>query len=223
MEAVPRAASRLLAFWWLAWPGGAVADEVGAYFPLRVGNSWIYEERDRSDIALSRETWRLVATQSDGQAGEFHLEARIRRLDALGDADRPWEGHEYLRLAGDGLHKRFPGGRHAEIDVLLVKHPARSGTRWRDAQGLCEITDEARCSGPDDDLLECVVIVCRLGEPLATVVTSTYARGIGMVLQEIDIAQLVPRLPGADFFLPANPVGGGHSVLRLVAFDVDAR
>ena len=111
------------------------ADEASTtgYFPLRVGNWWTYEEQDGEGNALSRETWTLVADSGENRAGEFHLRSFAKRLDALGHLRNHWEGHEYLRVATDGVRKRFPAGRDAELELLLLKEPARFGTRWHDA------------------------------------------------------------------------------------------
>ena len=203
------------------------ADEAATtgYFPLRVGNWWTYEEQDGEGNALSRETWTLVADSGENLAGEFHLRSFAKRLDALGHLGNRWEGHEYLRVATDGVRKRFPAGRDAELDLLLLKEPARFGTRWHDAQGDCEVTaDHAPCVGPRGDLADCLVTVCILGDPPATTVTSTYARGVGMVRQEVDVVQLVPGLDGSlGVMVPAASAKGGHSVLRLTAYNVGAR
>jgi hypothetical protein len=51
-------------------------------------------------------------------------------------------------------------------------------------------------------------------------VTSTYARGVGMVRQEIDVVQFFPALHGSGVLLPCDSAKGGHSVLRLTAFHV---
>ena len=203
------------------------ADEASTtgYFPLRVGNWWTYEEQDGEGNALSRETWTLVADSGENRAGEFHLRSFAKRLDALGHLGNRWEGHEYLRVATDGVRKRFPAGRDAELDLLLLKGPARFGTRWHDAPLF-----ERACGGLfsstllSRDLADCLVTVCILGDPPATTVTSTYARDVGMVRQEVDVVQLVPGLDGSlGVMVPAASAKGGHSVLRLTAYNVGAR
>jgi hypothetical protein len=188
------------------------------YFPLHVGNWWAYEEQGEDGKALSRETWTVVG----GEGDEFHLRAMTKRFDALGEAGRRWEDHEYLRAATDGLHKRYPAGREAGLEVLLVKEPARPGTRWHDAQGDCEVTaGPESCRGPRGELPDCVRVVCRLGKPTATVVTSTYSGGVGMVRQEVDVVRLVPAFEGAAAaVLPEDSASGGHSLLRLTAYHV---
>jgi hypothetical protein len=214
----------LLGSCWLltARRGGADDPSTNGYFPLRVGNWWTYEEQDEGGIALSRETWTLVPDAGDNRVGEFHLRSVTKRLDALGHLGNRWEGDEYLRVATDGVRKRFPAGRDAELELVLLKEPARFGTRWRDAQGSCEVTVEhGTCVGPHGDLEDCVVTVCSLGEPPATTVTSTYARGVGMVRQEVDVIQMVPGLDAAaGVMVPMASAKGGHSVLRLRAYNI---
>lgn len=201
----------------LTIPSVAAAD----YFPLHVGNWWTYAELDEKGEPLARETWTVLEA---AQQGEFHLRSRAKRFDGLRRTGRRWEGHEFLRHAPDGLHKRYPAGREGELDVVLLKAPARSGTRWRDAQGACEVTRHGvGCTGPRGALADCVTVVCRLGDPTATIVTSTYARDIGMVEQELRVLQVTPGFGGAELTLPNDPTCGGRSLLRLMSYRVGGR
>jgi hypothetical protein len=212
----------------LAASGRALGGEepgARAYFPLGVGNWWAYEELDGDGNALSRETWTVVTNTSADRAGEFHVRSSTKRLDVLGHSGgHRWEGHEYLRNTGAGIHKRYPAGRDAEVEVTLLKEPLSSGTRWHDAQGDCEVASRGPCAGPGGELPDCAVVVCRLGKPTATVVTSTYGRGVGMVRQEIDVIQFLPALHGSGaVLLPCDSAKGGHSVLRLTSFHLASR
>jgi len=206
---------------------GATAARAGeaesrAYFPLGVGNWWQYEELDDAGSTLSRETWTMVRRTPDDRAGEFHLRSSTKRFDVLGQTGgHRWTGDEYLRGTEAGLRKRYPAGRDAETEVLLLKEPLAAGTRWHDAQGDCEVASRGTCAGPRGALPDCAVVVCRLGSPTATVVTSTYARGVGMVRQEIDVVQFLPAMHGAGaVLLPCDSAKGGHSMLRLTDFHV---
>ena len=193
-----------------------------SYFPLRVGNWWAYEELDDEGGMLSRETWTVVARTPADRADEFHVRSATKRFDVLGrTGGRRWDGDEYLRTTPAGVRKRYPAGRDAELDVLLLADPLASGTRWHDGQGECELTVRDTCAGPAGDLPDCAVVSCRLGHPTATIVTSTYARDVGMVRQEIAVVQFLPALHGAaPVLLPCDSAQGGHSVLRLTAFHV---
>lgn len=193
------------------------------YLPLRVGNWWAYEEQGAEGNTLSRETWNVVAADAHSRAGEFHLRSLTKRLDALGHTGDRFEGHEYLRESPDGLRKRYPAGGAAELEVLLVKEPASHGTRWRDAQGSCEVAERAPCAGPHGPLHDCLTIVCTLGEPPATIVTSTYARGVGMVRQEVNVLQLIPAMDGPATIVPSDARRDGHSLLRLTDYHVRPR
>jgi hypothetical protein len=198
------------------------ADDASVYFPLRVGNWWAYEELDDDGGRLSRETWTVVARTPVDRAGEFHVRSATKRFDVLGrTGGRRWEGDEYLRATPAGLRKRYPARRDAELDVLLLAEPLASGTQWRDAQGECDLAVRDTCTGPVGDVPDCAVVSCRLGHPAATIVTSTYARGVGMVRQEVAVVQFLPALHGAGpVLLPCDSAQGGHSVLRLTAFHV---
>lgn len=192
-----------------------------AYFPLGVGNWWAYEELDVDGKPLSRETWTILGAPAAG-AAEFHLHSLTKRLDELGHTGNHFEGDEYLRITTDGVSKRYPAGRgDAELEVTLLKEPIGPGTSWHDAQGDCDARAERTCGGPSGDLADCAVVVCRLGRPTSTVVTSTYARGIGMVRQELDVMQLLPTLHGSGApLITSDGVQGGHSLLRLTGFHV---
>jgi hypothetical protein len=192
------------------------------YFPLRAGNWWAYEELADDGTPLSRETWTVLDTAPADRSGEYHVRSYTKRLDVLGHRGHRWEGHEFLQATAAGLHKRYPAhGRDGELEVTLLKEPVDSGTRWHDAQGDCEVISRGPCAGPRGDVPDCAMTVCRLGRPTATVVTSTYARGIGMVRQEVEVVQFLPALHGTGAVpLPYDSAKGGHSVLRLIAFHV---
>jgi hypothetical protein len=203
----------------------AAAAAGGPYFPLSAGNWWSYEELDGDGHALSRETWTVLDAAPTDRAGEFHLRSFTKRLDMLGHTGHRWEGHEFLRTTAVGVYKRYPAkGRDAEFEVALLKEPVAAGTRWHDAQGDCEVISHGACTGPRGELPDCVTVACRLGRPTATVVTSTYARDVGMVRQELDVVQFVPGFQAAGPVpLPYDSAQGGHSTLRLTAFHVAPR
>jgi hypothetical protein len=119
-----------------------------------------------------------------------------------------------------GLRKRYPAGADGEIEVTVLKDPLATGTRWHDAQGDCEATPRDACDGPDGELHDCASVVCRLGTPTSTIVTSTFARGVGMVRQEVEVLQLLPALQGGATVLPSDGAKGGRSVLRLSGYHV---
>ena len=216
--------SRLAALLVLASVARAGDWETRAYFPLHVGDWWAYVEQDDDGKTLARETWSVVPATREDVSGEFHVRSSTKRLDGLGRAGgHRWEGHEFLRRTPAGLEKRYPAGREGETLVLLLKEPLRAGTRWHDAQGDCEVSARGPCPGPRGELPDCAVVTCRLGEPTATVVTSTYARDIGMVRQEIQVVQFLPSLHGSAALFPSDPMQGGHSLLRLTAFHVGGR
>jgi hypothetical protein len=197
----------------------AFASDLG-YFPLRVGNWWAYEEIDARGARVSRETWTIVPGDAEGEPGEFHLRSYSKRLDPLRGRGNRFEGHEYLRASAGGLHKRYPRGRDAALDVTLMKHPLAAGARWHDAQGDCELVSHGGpCAGPRGELPDCAIVVCTLGSPAATIVTSTYGRGVGMVRQDLDVVQLVPT---AALGLTCDDARSGHSVLRLTTYHVAA-
>ena len=203
-------------------PRAGADDGAASYFPLHAGSWWAYEERGQCGQRLAREIW-TMDVRDVRYAGEVHVRASMKRLDTEGgELKRRWEVHEFLRVSADGVRKRYPG-RDAETEILLVKEPARPGTHWRDAQGRCEVTAQGTpCQGPPGPVADCLVVVCRLGEPTATIVTSVYARGIGMVRQEIEVLQLGPTFAGGPHgeIIGPEPMRGGRSVLELVRYHV---
>jgi len=224
LEAAPGVRSVLLVLVLLAPAARADDDGTRAYFPLHVGNWWAYEEEGDDGKTLAREMWSVLAATPEEASDEFHLRSSTKRLDGLARAGgHRWNGDEYLRRTDAGLVKRYPAGRDGTTLVLLLKDPLRAGTRWHDSQGNCAITARGPCVGPHGDLPDCAVVVCRLGDPTATVVTSTYARDVGMVRQEIEVVQFVPSLHGSGAVFPSATTQGGHSLLRLTAFHVGGR
>jgi hypothetical protein len=83
-------------------------------------------------------------------------------------------------------------------------------------QGACEVVTRP-VRRPARRAPDCAVVSCRL-EPDGDGGHSTYARGVGMVRQEIDVVQFFPALHGSGVLLPAT--ARGASVLRLTAFHV---
>ena len=216
--------SGLLVVVLLAAAARAEDDETRAYFPLGVGNWWAYEEQGDDGKTLAREMWSVLAATPEGTSDEFHLRSSTKRLDGLVRiGGHRWNGDEYLRRTDAGLVKRYPTGRDGATLVLLLKEPLRAGTRWHDSQGDCAITLRGPCAGPRGELPDCAVVVCRLGDPTATVVTSTYARDVGMVRQEIEVVQFVPSLHGSAAVFPSATTQGGHSLLRHTACHVGGR
>jgi hypothetical protein len=148
----------------------------------------------------------------------FHLRSYSKRLDLL--RGRRFEGHEYLRTSASGLHKRYPHGRAAALDVTLLIRPLAAGARWHDAQGDCELVSRGRpCAGPKGGLADCAVVVCTLGSPPTTIVTSTYGHGVGMVRQDLHVVQLISSGP---LGLTSDDTRSGRSVLRLTRYHVAA-
>jgi hypothetical protein len=183
------------------WPAGADDSTAADYFPLRPGSWWAYEERDDRGRRLARETWTLDQRASIG--GELRLRTASKRLDVRESVRRRLEAHEYLRLAADGVRKRFPAVAGSVVDVLLVKHPTLAATTWRDAQGICEVAARgAACEGPRGPLGDCL--------------------GVGMVRQEIELLPLFPGIGGVDEggVVAQGVVGGGRSRLELVGYHV---
>jgi hypothetical protein len=197
-----------------------LAADLVDYFPLRVGNWWAYEEIDAQGARVSRETWTVVPSDAEGQPGEFHLRSYSKRLDPLRGRGNRFEGHEYLRTSAAGLHKRYPRGRDAAQDVTLLKRPLTAGARWHDAQGDCEVVSHGGpCAGPKGELPDCAVVVCTLGSPASTIVTSTYGQGVGMVRQDLELVQLIPS---GELGLSCDDGRSGRSVLRLTTYHVAA-
>jgi hypothetical protein len=175
-------------------------------------------DRDAQGTRVSRETWTLVPSGAADRVDEFHLRSYAKRLDPLHGRGNRFEGHEYLRASSAGLHKRYPQSRDAALEVTLLKEPLEAGVRWHDAQGDCELVSHGGPrQGPRGGLPDCAVVVCSLGSPPTTVVTSTYGRGVGMVRQDLDVVQLIPA--GAAGVACDN-TRNGHSVLRLTTYHI---
>lgn len=176
------------------------------YFPLAVGNRWIYESSEGTETAPALESWEVV-----GQHGQIFV-VRIQQPFVTTEGIT-----EQLVSTPDGI------GRVAgEISVseplrsapqFFLKVPLQVGTSWKNRDGRYAITlvDES-VTVPAGTFANCLEVTRWSTGGTATVMT-LYAPGVGMVQRE-ERFQILGGIGGFD--TPQQ----GRTVLRLKEWKV---
>lgn len=153
------------------------------YFPLAVGNSWLFEQRSLLNGTVeATEEW--AVTQQDKE--HFVLTNTYRPTEVSGTVGEAKEvvTREYLALEKDGIKKTFETSSTTEGAVFVLKPPLRVGTSWQEKRGTYKITATGRqvelSSGTFKD---CVEVTFRDNDGVFTI-TSLYAPRVGMIRQE---------------------------------------
>lgn len=170
---------------------------VNQYFPLALGNRWVYELQDRTDAPPVRETWEVVREER----GTFVLR--------ISQSELPTGGFEEFFIPTSAGIKRFTRETHNKVDPpFFLTGPLRIGTTWDDEDGTYEITalDET-VTVPAGTFSHCLEVTNRRKGGKATVVT-LYAPGVGVVQRE----EVFPIIEGSGSFYPQRQ---DKAVLRL--------
>jgi hypothetical protein len=145
----------------------------GSYFPLAVGNHWIYTVRSHSQPTLKSIEWRVTQREIVNGKLVFHL------------WPRPAQGDESLSLSESEM-----GVVETGTSRILLKRPLRTGQRWRVAsQSLrapgksdsFEVTSAAKACFVGGHSFNNCVIVREIDEANHVVSLTTYARRVGPV------------------------------------------
>jgi hypothetical protein len=145
----------------------------GSYFPLAVGNHWVYAVHSRSQPTLKSIEWRVTQREVVHGTPVFHL------------WPTPSQGDEPLSLSDVEM-----GIVEAGTNRFLLKRPLRTGQRWSTtSQSLrspntndsFEVTSSGKiCSVGARSFNNCV-IVREIDEANHVASLLTYARGVGPV------------------------------------------
>jgi hypothetical protein len=179
----------------LTWAQESV---VSRYFPLAVGNRWVYEIQDRMDGAPpAEEVWEVVREEHSA----FVL--RIRQSDLTTG------GFEESFLPTTGGVKRIAREtRDKDNPPFFLKEPFEAGTAWEDEDGVYEITaTEKTVVVPAGSFSHCLEVTNQRRGGKATVVT-LYAPGVGVVQRE----ETYPILEGSGSFHPQRQ---DKAIMRL--------
>jgi hypothetical protein len=150
-----------------------ISPSEGSYFPLAVGNHWIYTVHSRSQPTLKSIEWRVTQREVVRGTPVFHL------------WPTPAQGDEPLSLSESEM-----GVVEVGTSRLLLKRPLRSGQRWSvpsqgpRAQGKSdsfEVTSTAKACSVGGHAFNNCVNVREVDEANQFVSLITYARGVGPV------------------------------------------
>lgn len=169
----------------LAWTQESVPSP---YFPLAVGNRWVYEIQDRMDGAPpAEEVWEVVREEHNA----FVLHIRQSDLTTGGF-------EETFLPTSDGVKRIARETRDKVNPPFFLKEPFEVGATWRDDDGVYEITaTEKTVVVPAGSFSHCLEVTNRRGGGKATVVT-LYAPGVGVVQRE----EIYPIIEGSGSFHP---------------------
>ena len=150
-----------------------------SYFPLAVGNRWVYESSESTAAAPVLESWEVFRQQ-----GENAFSVRIKQPYAAST-----NLEEMFVTTTEGIkHLGGQGRVDAEFASaaprLFLKLPPEAGATWQNEDGRYAITaiDET-VTVPAGTFTDCVEVTYWTADGKATV-TSSYAPGVGMVQRE---------------------------------------
>jgi hypothetical protein len=171
----------------VAAPLWAEEAAVKQYFPLALGNRWVYELHDRTDAPPVLETWEVVREEQ----GTFVLR--------ISQSELPTGGfEEFFILTSAGIKRFARETTNKDDPPFFLKGPLQVGATWDDEDGAYEITalDET-ITVPAGTFSHCLEVTNRRRGSKATVVT-WYAPGVGVVQR----AEIFPIIEGSGTFYP---------------------
>ena len=206
---------------WLQGIAGAQPD-LAAYFPLAVGNRWMYEASEGN----STEEWEVVREEEDAFVVQI-------TTDSLSTASF----EEEFRPTADGIerltdndinvdarpqpmiHSKFRAQLQDKPSndagpVFVLKRPLRIGTVWENNDGRYEITALGQAVTVPAGTFEDCVEVMHWSKGGKVTVISLYALGVGVVQRD----ETFPLLEGSGNL---NPNERQHLVLQLKEWTVN--
>jgi hypothetical protein len=171
---------------------------VSRYFPLAIGNRWVYEVQDRMDGAPpAEERWEVIREDQ----GAFVLRIRQSDLTTGGFEE------SFLPVV-DGIKRFTRETKDTEHPPFFLKGPLRVGATWKDEDGRYEITAlNKTVTVPAGVFTQCLEVANRRKGGKATIIT-LYAPGVGVVQRE----ETFPIIEGSGSFYPQRQ---DKAILRL--------
>lgn len=177
----------LLAFGSLAFSVRAEEVQMSQYFPLTVGNRWVYELQDRTDAPPVAEYWDVFREEH----GAFMLRTRQSELTTGGF-------EEFFIPTSEGIKRFARETTNKDNPPFFLKGPLQVGTTWNDEDGTYEITAlDKGVAVPAGTFTHCLEVTNRRKGGKATVVT-LYAPGVGVVRRK----EVFPIIEGSGSFYP---------------------
>jgi hypothetical protein len=167
------------------------------YFPLALGNRWVYESSEGTEEAPALESWEVI--RQEGTAFVVRIQQPFVTLGGI---------EEQFALEAEGLMRRVPDSDPPESQLIL-KLPIVAGSRWQSGDGIYAVTAVGETvTAPAGAFANCVEVT-RWNKASKVTIVSTYAPGVGLIQRE----ETFPVIGGfgGDFETSSR----GRTVLRL--------
>lgn len=167
------------------------------YFPLALGNRWVYESSEGTEEMPALESWEVI--RQEGSAFVVRIQQPFVTLGGV---------EELFTLETEGLTRRMPDSDPPESQLIL-KLPVVAGARWQSGDGVYAVTAVGEAvTTPAGSFADCVEIT-RWNKATRVTIVSIYAPGVGLIQRE----ETFPVIggPGGDL----ETLARGRTVLRL--------
>jgi len=180
------------------------AETVGAdYFPLAVGNRWVFESSEGSAEEPALESWETI--RQEGAAFVVRVRQPFVTIEGI---------EEQFVVEAEGVKHQVWAYRDSEPQLILKLPVPASGTRWQSGNNVYAVTARGETvTVPAGTFADCVE-VSRWNKATKIVVVSTYAPGVGLIQREETFP--VFGALGGDF----DSLARGRAVLRLKEWSV---
>ena len=163
------------------------ADQLRMYFPLAIGNRWLFESSESTPTTPVTETWEV--TRRIGRGYRLRVQQSLLAKDAAA---------EFISISSAGIVVRAAGVLEANATQhVILKPPTELETTWKTGAGRFEITAlNALAAVPAGIFEDCLEVTFWSKNGQAKAVT-LYARGVGMVQRDESFA-ILGGLGGED-------------------------
>lgn len=174
------------------------------YFPLAVGNRWVYESSEGAETEPALESWEVVR-----QEGDAFVIREQQPFVTTGGVE------ELFMVTTDGVKSRAKEAASPDFS-LVFKNPPAAGANWQTDEGHYAVTAVGETvTVPAGAFTNCVEVTRWKKETKLTIV-STYAPGVGMIQRQETFPVIGGLGGGGDFATTAR----GRTVLRLKEWKV---
>jgi hypothetical protein len=184
-----------------------------AYFPLAVGNRWVYESSESTNATPVVESWEVTRQEENA----FVLQIKQSYVTAE-------EAEEFFVSSADGIRRRDRQTASAEAGGteprFFLKAPLTVGATWNNPDGKYAVTAiDKTVTVPAGTFTNCVEVTHWSASGTVTTI-ALYAPGVGMV-QRDETFSVIGGIGSFDASQFGKGIGGfdtpeqGHTVLRL--------
>ncbi len=169
------------------------------YFPLAVGNHWVYESSEGTKEDPALESWDVI--RREGTTFVVRVQQPFVTEGGM---------EEMFEPVLQGVQRHIPNGKTSEAQLIL-KLPPIAGARWQNADGSYTITSMGETvTVPAGTFANCVAVT-QWREKTNITIVSTYAPGVGLIQRAESFPIIGGFGSGGDFDSRAK----GHAVLKL--------